>query len=392
MAQKQQPKKSKTKKPQAGKKKHGTKGDLIQFRAQLDVLGLRIVRVTADGNCFFRSLAELLEGNEEEHKKYRKMVVEFMRNHRETFEPFIEDGVPFDEYCQTMEEAGTWAGHIELQAASLVTRRNICIHRLSSPRWYIQNFVDREAKMIHLSYHDGEHYNSVRLKEDLGEGPAKPVILKVDANISADDNGKKATVYDFKASSHNFVDSGAIKLVIAGTGCESVEKIEQVLQEVGGDLDAAIEFLIAEREMIKDDNYVDDVSSEHNGDCQNGSEQSAAVSGDRQNGNEQSTALSEDMTCEHNASSSNNQSVKDHSGQKKIAQNKDCPCGSKKKHKACCGSAVKKSFPAPASKNKAAAASKSKKGTKRNQKKEATKEVSECRSANPPPDLGALCI
>lgn len=46
------------------------------------------------------------------------------------FEPFIEDDVPFDEYCQSMEKDGTWAGHMELQAASLVTRSNICIHRV----------------------------------------------------------------------------------------------------------------------------------------------------------------------------------------------------------------------------------------------------------------------
>ena len=52
------------------------------------------------------------------------------------FEPFIEDDVPFDEYCQCMEKDGTWAGHMELQAASLVTHSNMCIHRVrpfSSP-------------------------------------------------------------------------------------------------------------------------------------------------------------------------------------------------------------------------------------------------------------------
>lgn len=47
------------------------------------------------------------------------------------FEPFIEDDIPFDEYCQSMEKDGTWAGHMELQAASLVTHSNICIHRVS---------------------------------------------------------------------------------------------------------------------------------------------------------------------------------------------------------------------------------------------------------------------
>lgn len=46
------------------------------------------------------------------------------------FEPFIEDDVQFDEYCQSMEKEGTWAGHMELQAASLVTHCDICIHRV----------------------------------------------------------------------------------------------------------------------------------------------------------------------------------------------------------------------------------------------------------------------
>lgn len=53
------------------------------------------------------------------------------QNKREMFEPFIEDEVPFDDYCKSMGEDSTWAGHMELQAASLVTRCNICIHRVS---------------------------------------------------------------------------------------------------------------------------------------------------------------------------------------------------------------------------------------------------------------------
>jgi len=37
-------------------KKLGKQADTSQFRTQLDALGLRIVEVTADGNCFFRSV------------------------------------------------------------------------------------------------------------------------------------------------------------------------------------------------------------------------------------------------------------------------------------------------------------------------------------------------
>lgn len=59
------------------------------------------------------------------------------QENREMFEPFIEDDVPFDDYCQSMEKDGTWAGHMELQAASLVTRTNICIHRVRPFNIYV---------------------------------------------------------------------------------------------------------------------------------------------------------------------------------------------------------------------------------------------------------------
>lgn len=46
------PKLRKQPKRDAGKKL-GKKADMSEFRAQLDALGLKIVEVTADGNCFF---------------------------------------------------------------------------------------------------------------------------------------------------------------------------------------------------------------------------------------------------------------------------------------------------------------------------------------------------
>ncbi|KAI5418059.1 variant 6, OVARIAN TUMOR DOMAIN-containing deubiquitinating enzyme 7 [Lathyrus oleraceus] len=46
------------------------------------------------------------------------------------------------------------------------------------PRWYIRNFDDCQVRMVHLSYHDGEHYNSVRLKDDPCDGPARSIIIK----------------------------------------------------------------------------------------------------------------------------------------------------------------------------------------------------------------------
>ena len=50
-------------------------------------------------------------------------VVQYMEDCREEFEPFIaddEDDESFDAYCSRMREDGTWAGNLEIQAASLL--------------------------------------------------------------------------------------------------------------------------------------------------------------------------------------------------------------------------------------------------------------------------------
>lgn len=366
------------KKPRNTVKKRGKHADLAQLRLQLDVLGLKIIQVTADGNCFFRAVADQLEGNEEEHTKYRNMVVQYILNHREDFEPFIEDDVPFDEYCKSMEKDGTWAGNLELQAASLGTRTNICIHQANSPRWYIRNFSGRETTMIHLSYHDGEHYNSVRLLDDACEGPAKTIIIKVDTNISATDHNKKVKSNESKVSSHkNLVDSGSVKMVMAGTGCGNINKVEQVLQEVDGDVDAAIEFLIAEQQADLNIDKRDDISCESIGDDENGNLERLEVA-------------SGDTASEHDRSRSDFQeSIQCHEDDKKVATNKECLCRSKK-CKACCSSTVGKSLKAPVIKNNCTAR-KGKKEIKRAKKKVDTRDAQKCQSETIP-DVGALCI
>ncbi|PWA50994.1 Ovarian tumor, otubain [Artemisia annua] len=318
-------------------KKNGKKSDISEFRAQLDALGLKIIEVTADGNCFFRSLADQLDGDEDKHEKYRKMVVQYIMKNRENFEPFIEDEVPFDEYCQSMEKDGTWAGNMELQAASLVTHSNICIHLKSSPRWYIKNFGDHDAQMIHLSYHDWEHYNSVRSKEDTCDGPARPIIIKADADLTVKShqaNGAVSKAKDRPAESNVLADS--IRTVQVGSGCENEEKIQQVLLLVDGDVDAAIEFIIAdqvaEESFFENDRVSFSESTSHECSSNDFPEHAGRCGEKIKNKN-----IKEIQTC----SSTGRKNDKTNSllDEKKIPRNKACPCGSKKKHKSCCGTA-----------------------------------------------------
>lgn len=360
-------------------KKHGKQTDISEFRAQLDTMGLKILQVTADGNCFFRALADQLEGNEEEHDKYRNMVVQFIMKNREMFEPFIEDDMPFDEYCKSMKTDGTWAGHMELQAGSLVTHSNICIHRHLSPRWYIKNFDDSEARMIHLSYHDGEHYNSVRLREDTCSGPARDIIIKADSSLPATSGEAKTAAVrkSTRLAGTSFVSSDSIKMVMAGSGCEDVKRAEQILLHVSGDVDAAIEFLIASQ-GLEDSNNLENL--------QQGSSENAINEAGVENVSDQS--LQPDLSCNIDGARDDTSLLK---VEKHVSRNKVCPCGSKKKYKACCGLSMKstsskltliQSFEPNNHKKE------SKLGRKKGVKILKTKQESE----GHPPDMGALCI
>lgn len=330
-----------------------------------------------------RALADQLEGNEEEQEKYRRMVVQYIVKNRDMFEPFIEDEVPFDEYCQTMEKDGTWAGHMELQAASLVTRNNICIHRHMSPRWYIRNFENQKTCMIHLSYHDGEHYNSVRLKEDLCSGPAKPIVIKGDVNLTASSQNAKSTGAQSKArTSKNVIHEGALNMVMAGSGCDDAEKVGKVLLQMDDDVDAAVEFLIAEQEVEE--------LFEENGAC-HGSDRTdndESTYSEKQEVNRVS-AEGKDQPNHTERVDCDKISTKGDKSQK-IPRNKVCPCGSKKKYKACCGAASGKTC-SEVTIDLESHARRGKRGKQGKKVLPITKAAS-CKSDGKLPDVGALCI
>lgn len=52
---------------------------------------------------------------------------------------------------------------------------NIIVHQVDHPIMAFQNFPWNTVPTLHISYHLGEHYTSVRLIEDPGDGPAIPI-------------------------------------------------------------------------------------------------------------------------------------------------------------------------------------------------------------------------
>jgi OTU domain-containing protein 3 len=108
-----------------------------------------------------RAVADQLYGNEHLHAEVRAAAVDAMEAEPDEFAPFVEDDKTFDAYLSDMRSDAVWGGHMELQGLSRAFAVNLVVHQLGSQPWEIRNFPPT-ARTLHLSYHDGEHYSSVR--------------------------------------------------------------------------------------------------------------------------------------------------------------------------------------------------------------------------------------
>lgn len=53
-------------------------------------------------NCLFRALGDQLEGHSRGHLRLRQETIQYMMTHRQDFEPFVEDDVPFSQHCKNI--------------------------------------------------------------------------------------------------------------------------------------------------------------------------------------------------------------------------------------------------------------------------------------------------
>jgi len=157
---------------------------LASFTKLLMQDGYDLVEVRRDGNCFFRSLADQLENNEHNYALYRQHICEHLRTHEHEFSPFMsfgeseeEEDTDFSAYVERMSTDGEWAGQVELIAAAQALHVNIVVHQHEHPSYRIECGLEppkaKSPREIHVSYHDGEHYNSVHR-----QGPSRVPVAK----------------------------------------------------------------------------------------------------------------------------------------------------------------------------------------------------------------------
>lgn len=146
--------------------------EFVSFTNQLQVLGLRLREVPGDGNCLFRALGDQLEGHSRNHLKHRQETADYMIRHRNDFEPFVEDDVPFGKHVDNLAQPGTFAGNDAIVAFARNNQVNVVIHQLNNPLWHIRGSDKSGARELHIAYRYGEHYDSVRRINDNAETPA----------------------------------------------------------------------------------------------------------------------------------------------------------------------------------------------------------------------------
>ena len=143
-----------------------TQDEDAQFEAALEELGVRVVGVAGDGNCMFRSIADQIEGNANSHRRYRAAVVDFIRRHREEFEPFMEDDEKFDDYVARMDTDAEW-GAPGVVCGGAGAESELCDPPVAGPtHGALHADGANGTSTLHLSYHGEMHYNSVRSVDD----------------------------------------------------------------------------------------------------------------------------------------------------------------------------------------------------------------------------------
>ncbi|KAM9444612.1 OTU domain-containing protein 3 [Clarias gariepinus] len=164
--------------------------EFVGFSNQLKALGLKLREVPGDGNCLFRALADQLEGNSRGHLRLRQETVQYMMSHRQDFEPFVEDDVPFIKHVSDLAEPGTFAGNDAIVAFARSQQVKVVIHQLNAPLWEINGSEKPLCQELHIAYRYGDHYDSVRHIADNSESPAQLRIANLNTSRRFGDSAK----------------------------------------------------------------------------------------------------------------------------------------------------------------------------------------------------------
>jgi OTU domain-containing protein 5 len=121
-------------------------------------------RMTGDGACLFRAIADQVYGDQELHDMVRKNCMDHIGRSRDHFSQYVTED--FDEYIARKRRLDTFGNHLEIQACTEIYNRPIEVYSTETGEAPLNIFDPPEITAepqypIRLSYHNGNHYNSV---------------------------------------------------------------------------------------------------------------------------------------------------------------------------------------------------------------------------------------
>merc|ERR1711916_306749 len=122
--------------------------------------GYVVEHMEEDGNCLFRAVAHQVWADPERHDLVREQTLNYMDRNRDHFAQFVSGD--FDAYVRRKRQLRVYGDHAEIQAMSEIYNRPIEVY--SEDVVPLNIFQGRTASSnapIRLSYHGGNHYNSI---------------------------------------------------------------------------------------------------------------------------------------------------------------------------------------------------------------------------------------
>ncbi|KAK9450643.1 uncharacterized protein V1518DRAFT_411314 [Limtongia smithiae] len=265
--------------PKPPRPKHSTQSD--DTDAEFPLLrsqGLYASQITGDGNCLFRALAEQLYGDAERHAYIRHEVVSFLREHKTRFIGFLPAAaataaaaaaaaagsggravrrstrrgdhgdagghttdVMWERYLETMDTDGVYGDNLEIVA--FASRFDVCIKIHLAEFAYVvsggndQGGGGREKNMLHIAYHQWEHYSSIRNIDGPHHG-----LPEVREQIPQQSEAQLASLLE----DHKYCQPWMEKVVRASLPDledESGASVRDAIEKFKGDVNRAVDYL-----------------------------------------------------------------------------------------------------------------------------------------------------
>ncbi|KAJ2228216.1 Fizzy- protein [Coemansia sp. RSA 518] len=235
--------------------------DFSRLNRALKRSGLYCKDMTGDGNCLFRALADQVDGTPDTHLRHRESVCDYMHQHTDDFEPFIDSAQPYPRYVAHMRRPGEYGGNLELVAFARNYRVDIKVYQLGGTVFVISgappsNPDDPHRSMppVHIAYHSYEHYSSVRNKHGPHNGLPKVKervkvkgfsrVLGFEQSVAPSCPSEDSEEEEEEEEECLDGPTSMEKMIMGSTGVSNCKLIRRLLDENFGDEGKVVEMLV----------------------------------------------------------------------------------------------------------------------------------------------------